>query len=342
MSNGKLMPDGSRCWTGSKCRKHGMYFKKTFPLHAKKVEFETKKGISKVHKSEHYKAYPWLDEITVKRNQLYNQMYETYTKQNIAYENAELPKDKTVRKGINAENNNAFKTLTMESLQLSMEIDQENKDSLSHYQSSYEFLNAYLREGREGLNKLGYLQRTSPHPTKPDSVSDETLDKYAEMAEKRATELDQAISLYGRTETNQQILYRAVFVNPTNNNNKTTPEEFANKYKIGDVINEPSYLSTSLDSDYMLFYNAHLYEQQVVFEIKTNKGITLHNPADSSGSIGFLEREVLLPRNLRFKVTNVTNATYQSSYVEGIPRGNRSPEAKKRKNFTIIQLEEIE
>lgn len=319
-----------------------MYFKKTFPLHAKKIEFETNRGINKTPKNELHKKYPWLDEITVRKNKLYNQIYETYSNQNIQYVDQELPEDGKIRKGLNTEDDNRLKTLTMESLQLRMEIDQEHKDSLSHYQSSYEFLNAYLRDGREGINKLEYLQRTSPHPTKPNSVSDETLDRYVGMAEKRAAELDEAIELYGRTQTNQQVLYRAVFTQRSENKTPLSPTDFANQYKIGDVIEEPSYVSTSADSDYMLFYNAHLYDQQVVFEIKTNKGVVMHNPADRTGSIGFLEREVLLPRGLKFKVVNVTEATYQSSYSEGIPKANRSPDAKKRQRFRVVQLEEVE
>lgn len=339
MSNGKKMPDGTICWTGPACKRHGVFFKKTRNLLGKTSYVV--KDIPEKNKPKDVDE--WMQQMLAEKHKLYTEIYER-TQNSVTFEDQNFTPANKSRKGINNENSDGLKQIDSESIQLRMEAEKEDQDVLSHYQSSYEFVNAYLRSGSEGINSLEYLQRTSPHPTKPDTVSDETLDRYVGMANERIEKLDSVLKNYARKNTNAQILHRALFVLEENNPNKLTPQEFiAENYPVGKVIEEKSYLSTSLDSDYMLAYNPHLADKQVVFEIKTNKGTVLHDPDDYAGSIGALEREVLLPRGMKFKVVNVLEATYESTYGEEQLKivARRKSEFKPKRKFTVVQLEDI-
>ena len=77
-----------------------------------------------------------------------------------------------------------------------------------------------------------------------------------------------------------------------------------------------------------------------MFEIKTKKGTVLHNPAESTGSIGAHERETLLPHGMKYKVVNVTNATYKNSYSDEAYKqvSRRTSSAKKNKILLLFNL----
>ena len=333
------MPDGSICWTGPSCRKHGSFFTKN-PL-KKFVQNRTQQKTSKpLTQSEEWEAEE-REEVTKLYSNIYDSLLKTGT---LTFEDEPFPKEGSPRVGLNGQDKTKINQLNAEAIQVRMEITPEDKNVLASYQSSYEFVNAYLREGREGINKLTYLQRTSPHPTKPDTVSDETLDRYELMAKERISALDDTMERHARKNDNTQVLYRAFYLTEDSKLNHLTPEEYVSaNFPVGKTFEEKAYMSTTNDSDYMLLYNAHLYEKQVVFEIKTNKGTVLHNPAESTGSIGAHERETLLPHGMKYKVVNVTNATYQNSYSDEAYKqaSRRTSSAKKEQNFIVVQLEEI-
>lgn len=337
MSTGKRMPDGSVCWTGATCRRHGSYFTKN--------PFKKLAQVKELNKEPETLREKFESEYLEHINQIYGHIYDTLLKTGeLKYEEESFQNSRNVRRGLNGDNKTKLNQLDGEAIQVRMEITKEEKDTLSHYQSSYEFVNAYLRNGREGINSLTYLQRSSPHPTKPNTVSDETLDRYEKMAKERITKLDNTLKVHARKNTNNQILYRAFFLTEEAGTSHLTPEQYVDThYPIGKTIEDKGYMSTTNDSDYMLQYNPHLYEKQIVFEIKTNKGTVLHNPAESSGSIGSNERETLLPRGMKYKVVNVTKAKYQTTYsdteIEKVRRKN--PKTQKQQTFTIVQLEEI-
>lgn len=336
MTTGKRMPDGTICWTGPACRKHGHFFTKNI---FRKVRLSTKNNPTS-------KQTARQAEETLELNQIYGQLYNYLMKTAPpVFENEEHKPETSTRQGLNGTDKTKINQLNLEALQVRMEITDEEKQTLTHYQSSYEFVNAYLREGETGINKLGYLRRTSPHPTKPDSVSEETLEKYVEMAKSRIAGLDSVLKQHARKAKNTQILYRAFFLTTDAGTYHQTPQQYAKEnYRIGQIIEEKSYLSTSNDSDYMLKYNPHLYDKQIVFEIKTNKGLVLHNPAETIGSIGAEERETLLPRGMKYKVTNITEATYKTTYSnEATEKARkRNSHLEEQKTFTVIQLEEID
>ena len=337
MSNGKRMPDGSVCWTGSSCRRHGAYFTKN-PL--KKLA-QTKE----LNKEPQTPKEKFEAEYRNHINKIYSHIYDNLLKTGeLKYEEEDFQNSRNIRRGLNGDDKTKLNQLDGEAIQVRMEMTQEEKDTLSHYQSSYEFVNAYLRNGREGINSLTYLQRSSPHPTKPNTVSDETLDRYEEMAKERILKLDDTLTIHSRKNTNNQILYRAFFLTEEAGTSHLTPQEYVEThYPIGKTIEDKGYMSTTNDSDYMLNYNPHLYEKQIVFEIKTSKGTVLHNPAESSGSIGASERETLLPRGMKYKVINITKAKYQTTYNdEDIQKAKRrNSKIQKQQMFTVVQLEEI-
>lgn len=331
------MPDGSICWTGAKCRRHGAYFTKN-PLKKNTQQRELNKN-PETHLDK------WEAELRAQANKIYGTIYENLLETGqLTYEEETFQNSRNIRKGLNGENKTKLNHLDGEAIQVRMELTKEEKDTLSHYQSSYEFVNAYLRNGREGINSLTYLQRTSPHPTKPNTVADETLDRYEQMAKDRITALDDTLAQHARRNTNNQILYRAFFLTEEAGTGTQTPQEYVEtNYPVGKTIEDKGYMSTTNDSDYMLNYNPQLYEKQIVFEIKTNKGTVLHNPAEYGGSIGAHERETLLPRGMRYKVVNVTQAKYQTTYSEEeIEKARRrNSKTQKQQTFTVVQLEEI-
>lgn len=240
-----------------------------------------------------------------------------------------------IRRGLNGPDDERLFELNLAAMKTLMDSTQEDMDALSIWQVSYEMIRAGLVDGRAGLNKLDYLVRTCADPDNPGNVHPNTLDRYEDMLKRRVSELDRVFSNLeegGR----RRVLYRSFRV-PSGD----VGGYVNSHYRLGDVVEEKSYLSTSADSDYMLTYNNHLNHQQFVFEILTDRGVTLHNPVhEHEGSVDFMEREVLLPRGLKFKVVGVhKNVKYELSDPSFLGRRQRKPLSESK--FWVVQLEQI-
>ena len=77
-----------------------------------------------------------------------------------------------------------------------------------------------------------------------------------------------------------------------------------------------------------------------MFEILTDRGVVLHDPVtEFEGSVDYMEREVLLPRGLAFKVVAVhENVKYAVSNPSAVTR--RTRKAVPERFFTVVQLEQ--
>jgi hypothetical protein len=109
-----------------------------------------------------------------------------------------------------------------------------------------------------------------------------------------------------------------------------------------------------MDSDLMLVASngERLYPKAgaaptevVVFEILSSRGATTF-PTHGASGIRFAEKEVLLPRNNRFKVHRVTSASFEFSYDHAALRRlsmTDSSHAKvlKKEKLTVLQLIDV-
>ncbi len=257
---------------------------------------------------------------------------EPLTYSSFDLEDEEFPRRNGIRRGLNARGDTNLKLVQLdaEGVYLSDALSQEEKDTLSGYQGThYRWVNLYLMKGEDGLNE--YLN----HFTTPvDSSREAGIARYKNMAESVITRVDAIFATHNREENNQRLLFRAMAAPRGVNIN----DWIADNYKVGDEIVNKAYWSTSADSDNMLQQGDWLKEnfgETAIFEIKSRKGLTLHNPKDTN-SVTMLEREVLLNRNSKFKVIAISEASYESTlpvnYKSIVPTKARYP---------VIQLEEI-
>jgi hypothetical protein len=109
--------------------------------------------------------------------------------------------------------------------------------------------------------------------------------------------------------------------------NKQTQPEFMEKF--WDTINNgmfsrPTYISTSVDVKVASEISGSLHDG-IIFEIHTNDGLAL---GDDVSEMGIREKEILLPRNKKFAVTDVKKNCVVTWGVN-------------KKSHTVIQLCEI-
>lgn len=168
---------------------------------------------------------------------------------------------------------------------------------------SYKNVNKFLR------NKEEWLDKAKPQ------YKDRMVAHVNEVIERLDSVMDQASNTKSRT------VYRNVSQDTTQA--FTSSEQFAhrNGWIEGKEVEFPSYLSTSYDPHYM----AHQLTQDesehtdVVFVIETNKGVPVDlTTLDAKGHtyVQDAEREILLPRNMRFRVSKVTRSVGFDPYKE--------------------------
>lgn len=216
----------------------------------------------------------------------------------------------------------------------------------SYMATSHSFVNAWLRSGRAGvLANLIHENYRNVEPTpRLRARWAESVPKIAQHARELVAQIDQAFALGQQVQAAPSVLYRSVRVwSPTGAEVTSAGERkawLAEHYPVGKVVTAKTYTSTSADSDFMLAQARRRPSQLVVQEILTSKGLPLDRSADT-GNIQALEREVLLPRNMKFEVVNTTTAKFEAS--GHAPEGptwvaGRTP-AEKR--YTVVQLREV-
>lgn len=245
-----------------------------------------------------------------------------------------LPANNRVRYGLNNPEtpSQLLSQLDSEGALFYLSLTDDEASAISQYTGhAHEYVNAYHREGPAGVENYvrnRYSPSVVPH-------NEDTFNQYVSYATSATKNLDSIFAKHERINNNKRVLYRAQHV-------KGEVNAWLDKnIKVGETYSDKAYVSTSLDSDYVLVHGGKEPEQTVVFEILTNKGIPIHNPKSSPGNVSYAEREVLLNRESKFKVVNVTTATYKTTWPEGKPKGHSAyKDALPKTRFTVVQLVE--
>lgn len=221
-------------------------------------------------------------------------------------------------------------------------LTREEENEVVYYsQYGYEMTNAMLR--RSGIHDL---LRLNPH-RKGD---------WKERAVKNKTNLDSALSKVEKPEEPRK-LYRYYKV-PAG----VTPTEFMEKYFTkGEGFTEKGFMSTSVDPELIM---AHLHQESkgkknaqfIVMEILTKQGGSLQKRAySSSSSVQTMEKEYVLPRNMKFRIADVRKnqtfefgserkdlyssfATSNSIYSKDMFPGQKLFRPGDKRKFPLIQL----
>lgn len=209
----------------------------------------------------------------------------------------------------------------------------------SYTRTSHSEVNAYLRAGLSGVEEDMIYQDYRDRELTPQlqALVHSQSEELIPILKERINDLDQAMEL-GQSATEARVLYRSLRVRGA----RSAAERKAfikQHYPVGSIISEKAYVSTSIDSDFMLTNARKRPEELFVLEILSARGVPLHE--EFEGMVQHVEREVLLPRDMKFEVLNVTNSTYEAS-------GNQphleswlgKPPTQKR--FTVVQLREVE
>lgn len=207
----------------------------------------------------------------------------------------------------------------------------------------FEGVNAHLR--REGYP--AWL-KANPHLYRD---TEETLTR----VKNDVKYLDEAISL-APTPEEPRKLYRFFRV-PAG----VTPNEYLERYfKTGEGFKDRGYMSTTADPEFIM---GHMWKRNkgtknhgyIVMEILTKQGASLQNKSTSrSGDIQSLEKEILLPRNMKLRIADTRksqrfefasdrrdlNSQYNESYLtseDSYQRWGRFKQGEKM-NFPLIQM----
>lgn len=166
--------------------------------------------------------------------------------------------------------------------------------------------------------------------------------KFIEKTEREIALMDEAFNKV--VPIRERTVYRYFEIPNTEDvTNQDTVKRTRNRYikdnfSIGEEVSFSTYLSTSIDSSLMTTHiEGDGANSNIVFEIVTNKGIVPTKTVTDDDSGKFLqdyEREVVLPRNMTFRVKNIVNNV---SFAASKRNRNKSQPS----NCIVIQLEEI-
>lgn len=305
-----LLPDGSKCYSGPDCKRHG---NRKF-LSSSQVSLLKEWGVN-----------------------LPGSM--------LAPLETLLPSMRTVREGINGPEDERLTGLSRareEFMRTGFSVEEENVMEWYTF-LGYKIINPYLR-GEEAMRKeaLRYPEdfRGIPEDKKEEYVQ-EKIAEFNRMAPQRVEQLDAVFDRLPATRE-PRVLYRGYYVREAKNENQLR-DFVTGAFKPGDVFVEDGYLSTSYDSDLMLSMaeSRKKHYKMFVMEIVTKRnGLLLHK--DEETGVQGSEREILLPRGMKFKVVNVGKAPYRSTYEYGYDPNFRVYNPTAPKKMTVVQLAEIE
>jgi hypothetical protein len=216
-------------------------------------------------------------------------------------------------------------------------LTEEEEKAISSYRYlGYENINAYL------FDKTKFLKE---HSSRDASYWEERIP--LEIAT-----LDMALSK-AKLAPSPRTLFRSFKVPGAikGENNQALIEAFVNKnFPVGSTVEIPNFQSTTIDSDLMVHNGKTSKGRSIVFEIISRRGGVLHVDEDKeSWSLQNDEREILLPRNMKFKVHKViAKATYETTRGAGttsfdeVQHGYEDWRVTKPKySFTVVQLIDI-
>jgi hypothetical protein len=218
-------------------------------------------------------------------------------------------------------------------------IEVSEKNILGRYKhNAFRYVNNYLIGGADYIKSF-HLKN------KGVVIEEDALESSVNAAKRDYPQIDAVFKKYEKISDNKpRALYRSFRVFPSEGNSETSPEDIKNyvqqNYKVGETVTNKSYTSTSIDSDFVLVDAARKPEQIIVHEIVSSKGLPLYKRSGASQGIQNAEKEVLLPREATFRVVNITEATYDSSYEDHdiLPFPTWDGPVPQKKKFTVIQM----
>lgn len=293
------MPDGTTCYTGATCKKHGFYY--SMQSQFAKIKNPVPAAARK------YKP------------KLFHIPDDTLSSGSVRGENDTVGLSPKIQQ------------LNEEANHLNENFPEAYRASLQHYVVSYEFLNLYLRKGEAGITEYLMTGFSNPELMFPDM--EEAEKDYLEMAKERKADMDNIFSAYSRPENNVRKLYRSIRQDPS-----------TLQHKVGETFTEKSYLSTTLDPDYATTFNRDSKTGVIIYEILTRKGVPVFN--GSNNSFTAVEQEVLLNRDSKFKVVDIREETFHTSYPGGVIPHNimfsLHGTVPKKQKVTLVQVVEID
>ncbi len=241
-----------------------------------------------------------------------------------------FPDQNLIRVGMNNPiKDDVLKAFEKQSKLFKETLTKDEDYSLGKYMSlSYEYINPILRGTIDDEKNNQFFENNF---NRQNSI---------ERAKEMIPHIDSALAKYKTKK--QHLTYRAFTVKKGEN----VDEYIANNFKIGKVLEDKAYFSTTADSDYLLLHNEFSQDRMFVFEILGKNGVPVSsvNSSEHSDSPSNYEREVLYPRNSKFKVVGITKNTYASSYDKykiNMMKSFFYNFTVKKETYSVIQLMEI-
>lgn len=239
-----------------------------------------------------------------------------------------------VRLGINddsAASQKVLDELHREGLAWRKNLTEEEGEQVERYrQTGYLTVNSFLRgKGEEGM--------------------DDVARHYIEH-------LDSALAKAPKAPV-ERILYRSIYV-PDDLKVEDAPKAKQLRSYLdatfveGETVEFPEYLSTTVDSDLVVRSDQKKRKKgfHAVLEIISKSGAVLHQePRKGSYGVQDDEKEILLPRGMKFRVEKVyRSVTFESTYRNGVDNSDwgygvsSGSSEKVRSHVPVIQLVEVE
>lgn len=187
---------------------------------------------------------------------------------------------------------------------LEKELTEEEKEAVKKYTAiHYEPINQFLfSENPEEYVFNTTSQEINDQVEKRIKAYIENLDSFIEKAPKQ-----------------KKTVYR-VFSQDMSEH-FTGSEEFAEEkgYQIGKKIKFSGYSSTSIDPDYIAKRGSYDEHSNIVFVIDTNQGAPVDYIKENKDDYQYVqdsEKEILLPRNIEFKITKIERTRFYNAENE--------------------------
>jgi len=241
-----------------------------------------------------------------------------------------------VRRGVNAVGDTSLAEYRAASEAFDASLDKDEVRALNHYMmNGFEYVNPILRGGDQ-------LKVFIEHETEISKYHHTTEEEYLERSIPIIAGVDKALSRYNRSHSTPEVLYKAFKVRPLKGETSENAirRHVSESYRVGDIIENKGYTSTSIDSDYMLLFAERDTDLIIIHEIVSKRGVPVEALGGSAG-VTAVEHEVLLPRSSKFRVVNVMSATYESSYTpDSVSSGVKFFFKRNisRKKFVVVQM----
>lgn len=311
MSSYRVMPDGSRCYSGPNCSRHSAAGSSVAEVVGKQLK-EAKQAVKRATGSTGV-VFPAGGK----------------------------------RVGSNTVNPGWAESLYKQSRLLEETIEGEEKglyDAVWAYTGvGYKRINAYLHNGEDFMREQ-YSKEFSA------LISAESVESMVERTREDIAAMGRAFQ-HEVVFDEPLTLYRAAsFVVPQGDDEKggSLLDQVKATYKVGSVVERAGYSSASADPDCMLFYAREKHgaiPTRIVFEIVAKRGLPIlaKGRGDTpwvprEGDIQSFEREVLLNRDSKFRVVNVRSVTFEHSFTSEGPSTGGIPS---RFRFPVIQVEQL-